>query len=269
MVEGKPGMGASDKPLDLAVVMPVYNECDCIVRVVRSWLSMLSAEGVDFRLIVINDGSTDDTASELEAFGNDPRVDVINKPNSGHGPTILAGYSQAVGLAEWVFQCDSDDEIRPDHFPILWRSREQFDALFGIRSDRSQEPSRKLVSYVSNVTVRVFFGEGVVDANTPYRLIRSPILREIIGQIPSNTFAPNVIISGALARSGALILNHAVFWEHRKTGKVSIVKWKLVKSVVRAFWQTLRCRPQVSGLGGLPGGAGSTETREMTQARSG
>jgi glycosyltransferase involved in cell wall biosynthesis len=251
-LEGKPGTGASDKLLDLAVVMPAYNECDCIVRVVRSWLSVLSAEGIDFRLIVINDGSTDDTASELEAFRDDPRVDVINKPNSGHGPTILVGYCEAVELAEWVFQCDSDDEIRPDHFPILWRSREQFDALFGIRSDRSQAPSRRLISYVSNLTVRIFFGEGVEDANTPYRLMRSSILREIISQIPSNTFAPNVIISGALAKSGVRILNHPVFWELRKTGTPSIIRWKLFKSVVLAFWQTLRCRPEVPDLSERP-----------------
>lgn len=245
-MECKPATGASDKLLDLAVVMPAYNERDCIVRVVRSWVSTLSAEGIDFRVIVINDGSTDDTAAELEAFRNEPRVIVINKPNSGHGPTILVGYSEAVGLARWVFQCDSDDEIRPEHFPTLWRSREQFDALFGIRSDRSQAPSRRLISYVSNLTVRVFFGQGVADANTPYRLIRAPILRDIISQIPSNTFAPNVIISGALAKAGARILNHPVFWELRKTGTTSIIRWKLFKSVVLAFWQTLRCRPEIS-----------------------
>jgi glycosyltransferase involved in cell wall biosynthesis len=255
-LEEKTGAGASEKLLDLAVVMPAYNECDCIVKVVRSWLKMLSAEGIDFRLIVINDGSTDNTISELEAFRDDPRVEVLNKPNSGHGPTILVGYNKAVEMAEWVFQCDSDDEIRPDHFPILWRSRAQFDALFGIRSDRSQAPSRRLISYVSNLTVRIFFGEGVEDANTPYRLIRAPVLKEIVAQIPPNTFAPNVIISGALAKFGARILNHPVFWELRKTGKVSIIRWKLAKSVMLAFWQTLRCRHAVAGLGSHSGGAG-------------
>lgn len=256
MAEGKPGDGASGVLLDLAVVMPVYNECDCIVKVVRSWLSMLSAEGIDFRIIVINDGSTDETASELKAFRNDPRVVVINKPNSGHGPTIMVGYSEAVGFAKWVFQCDSDDEIRPDHFPSLWRSRERYDALFGVRSERSQATSRRFISHFSNLTVRMFFGAGVADANTPYRLIRASLLRELLSQIPSDTFAPNVIISGAMARSGARILNHPVFWELRRTGRPSIVRWRLFKSVMLAFWQTMRCRPTVCSLEGRSDAAG-------------
>lgn len=242
--------------VDLAVVMPAYNESGCIVRVVRSWLQTLSGEGIDYRMIVINDGSTDGTAAELAAFEDDGRVEVVSKPNSGHGPTIIAGYRKAIEIADWIFQCDSDDEIRPDHFPILWRSREQYDALFGIRSGRSQALSRRLISLCSNLTVRVLCGGGVDDANTPYRLIRASILEQILDQIPPKTFAPNVIISGALARSGARILNHPVFWEHRRTGQPSIVRWKLFKSVMRAFWQTLRCRPNVPGLRSDPEGAG-------------
>lgn len=237
--------------LELAVVMPVFNESDCIARVVGSWLDTLESEGMSFRLLVLNDGSTDGTSSELEAFKEDKRVEVIDKPNTGHGPTILMGYSKVVGLADWVFQCDSDDEISPAHFPILWRSRHQFDALFGVRTDRTQAASRRLVSSCANLTVRLLFGPGIRDANTPYRLIRSRLLVAVLDQIPPHTFAPNVIISGAIARSGARIMNHPVFWEHRRTGKTSIIRWKLFKCVMRAFWQTLRCRRRASGFEGV------------------
>ncbi len=230
---------------DVAVVMPVYNEQDCIDFVVRSWLDVLSGTGASFLLIVLNDGSRDGTEKVLAGFRDHPRCRIVNKPNSGHGPTILAGYAIAVQEAEWVFQCDSDDEVEARHFVDLWEARKDYDALFGTRCDRHQGAGRALISAVSRATVRLAFGRGVTDVNTPFRLMRSALLAPIISQIPAGTFAPNVLISGALAGGGARICNLPVPHRGRRTGTASIVKWKLVKSASRAFLQTLCCRPRL------------------------
>jgi dolichol-phosphate mannosyltransferase len=229
--------------LDLALVMPVYNEEACIAQVVQSWRDALAALGIRFRLIVLNDGSHDGTREALAPFEGDPAVTVIHKSNSGHGPTILMGYRQAVEMAPWVFQCDSDEEMSPEHFPPLWKSRKAYDVLFGTRQGRRQNAARRIISAGSRLTVRLLFGKGVVDVNTPYRLMRSDLLKVILTQIPEDTFAPNIIISGTLARAGARIWNYPVPHEGRRTGTASIVKWKLWKSAWKALWQTLRCRP--------------------------
>ena len=233
------------KKLDLAVVMPVYNEDECIVGVVESWRDALEELHINFRIIVLNDGSKDNTAQALETFADDERIEVINKKNSGHGPTILTGYKMAVEIADWVFQCDSDDEMKPDHFAALWNRREEFDALFGMRDGRVQNAGRKLISACSRWTVQLLFGGGVRDVNVPYRLIQSTLLKQIVVQIPARTFAPNVIISGALNRAGARIYNHPIPHQDRRTGTVSIVKWKLWRAAMRSFGQTLQCRPNI------------------------
>jgi dolichol-phosphate mannosyltransferase len=232
--------------LELAMVMPVYNEETCIADVVASWREVLSGLCVPFRIIVLNDGSKDRTAEKLATFAADERITVINKPNAGHGPTILQGYHLAVDLADWVFQCDSDDEMKASEFPRLWENRESYDVLFGYRQNRMQGLGRKVISAVSRMTVALMFGSGVKDVNTPYRLMRSAFLRQIIGQIPDGTFAPNVIIAGAFARAKLRIANLPVPHENRRTGTVSIVKWKLWKSAFRSFFQTLQCRPKIS-----------------------
>lgn len=226
--------------LELVVVMPVYNEEKCIVGVLRSWRSTLSDLGIDFRIIVLNDGSTDGTKDALEVFASDALIEVINKSNSGHGPTILTGYRQALELAPWVFQCDSDDEMAPEFFATFWSQRDSYDALFGIRDGREQNAGRRLISVVSRWTVRLLFGGGVVDVNVPYRLIRSDVLREAIAPIPDDTFAPNVLISGAVAKAGLRIANLPVPYQARRTGTVSIMKWKLWRMAAKSFWQTLR-----------------------------
>ncbi len=216
------------------MVMPVYNEEDCIREVIDSWREVLTALGISYRLIVLNDGSKDHTAEKLAPLAGNDRLAIINKPNAGHGPTILQGYHLAVDLADWVFQCDSDDEMKAIHFPRLWEQRQNYDVLFGYRLQRKQNLGRKVISGVSRMTVRALFGRGVADVNTPYRLMRSAILRQIIDQIPDDTFAPNVIIAGAFARAKRRMANLPVPHEGRRTGAVSIVKWKLWKAACRA-----------------------------------
>ncbi len=227
---------------ELALVMPVYNEQEIIAEVVQSWREELDRLGISFQMIVLNDGSTDGTQAQLETFVGDSRIQVIPKPNSGHGPTILAGYRQAVDLAPWVFQTDSDNEMRASHFGTLWQQREDYDGVFGVREGRTAGMGRTLITAASKVTVAIRYGRGVVDVNVPYRLMRSEVLRPIVERIPDDTFAPNVIISGQFARSGARIANVPVPYEGRKTGTVSIVRWKLWKAAMRSFWQTLTYR---------------------------
>jgi dolichol-phosphate mannosyltransferase len=231
---------------ELAVVMPVHNEQDCIASVVRSWHNMLMTLGTEFVMITINDGSSDATGQVLQETAND-RIRVIHQVNRGHGPTILRGYAEAVRLAEWVFQCDSDDEMPADSFPSLWQVRRQYEAVFGYRQARRQSAGRKFISLCSRATVRLAFGKGVRDVNTPYRLVRCDVLRPIIDRIPADTFAPNVIISGALARAGARICNLPVPHQPRRTGAVSIVKWKLWKAAFRSFEQALAFRLHFDG----------------------
>jgi glycosyltransferase involved in cell wall biosynthesis len=227
---------------ELLLVMPVYNEEACIAGVVASWRDTLAGLGIDFGMIVLNDGSRDGTMERLARFRDDPRVEVVDKPNSGHGPTILTGYGMAVDRAEWVFQVDSDNEMPPAHFGALWARRGEFDALFGTRAGRVQGAGRKLISLVSRATASAMFGRGVTDVNTPYRLIRAGLLAPIVRAIPGDTFAPNILVSALLAAGGARILNLPVPHEGRKTGTVSIVRWRLWSAAFRAFRQIVRFR---------------------------
>ena len=228
--------------LDLMVVMPVYNEEACIAEVVRSWRDKLSEMKLNFTILVLNDGSKDGTQQALEAFADDERVRVVNKTNSGHGPTILQGYRTAVEEAEWVFQCDSDDEMKPEHFPRLWDKREKYDALFGIRAHREQDNARKLLSAGSRVVVKVLFGRGVRDVNTPYRLMRSSALKPIVTAIPDDTFAPNVILSGVFSKRRGRLYNTPVPHENRKTGTGSLTSAKVWKVAFKSLRQTLSFR---------------------------
>ena len=79
----------------LAVVIPVYNEEESIKKVVNDWKKILPTKLFD--LIIINDGSTDNTKSILSNFKKKIKnLIVINKKNAGHGKAVCDGYKFAI-----------------------------------------------------------------------------------------------------------------------------------------------------------------------------
>ena len=87
----------------------------------------------------------------------------------------------------------------------------------------------------------IFYGFGVTDVNAPYRLYRAEKFREAFVAIPTDTFAPNVVLSGYAARSGMRILELPVPTRPRTTGEVSIKKWKLFRAACKSLRQTVAC----------------------------
>ena len=229
------------KPRELIVVMPVYNEAECIGAVLDDWRAALADLNIDFEIIALNDGSKDQTADVLATY-EDERVTVVNKANEGHGPTILQGYREAVARADWVFQVDSDDEMKPRAFPNFWRRRDRYDAIFGVRVAREQDSARRFLSAGSRATIKFLYGRGVRDVNVPYRLMRARVLAPIVAAIPDETFAPNILISGVLGKRRRRVLNLPVLHENRVTGTGSLANSKVWKVAARALWQTVRFR---------------------------
>lgn len=225
----------------LAVVMPVYNEEGAIANVLSKWCNTLEGLHIDYHIHAYNDGSRDNTKKILMDFAakSDGTVIVHDKPNSGHGPTILKGYQDNAYTYEWIFQIDSDDEMGPENFNSLWSRRLDYDFLIGIRDGRAQPLPRKMISFVSRLCVRVFYGKSVWDVNSPYRLMRCDKFKELYNKIPKDTFAPNVIISGFVAKANLKYFEFPVTHGGRKTGEVSIKKWKLLKAAAKSFKQTI------------------------------
>jgi hypothetical protein len=225
--------------VDLAVVMPVYNEAACIKQVLTSWTSTLTQLGIRFRVVVIDDGSTDGTGEILQSLGGEPWINVITQENAGHGPALINGYARAVETAEWVFQTDSDEEMNPADFPALWERKDSLDAGFGVRLRSRRGAVRRAITMVSRWMVSLLFNDAVKDVNVPFRLIRSDLLRAILPTIPPKSFAPNVMIAAACARSGLRVYNHPLRNRPRQTG-VSIKRELAVLSGAGlALWQIL------------------------------
>ena len=230
------------KNKELIVVTPVYNEQEVITTVIKKWTKALSELAIDYELRVYNDGSKDNTLQVLRDLEpNYPNLKIIDKSNSGHGPTILKGYKESLN-ADWIFQIDSDDEIDVTYFPELWNNREQYDFLIGKRMNRNTPAIRKLISFISRLTISILYGSRVYDVNCPYRLMRTDAVKDFIIKIPDYTLTPNLIIAGMTSRTNLRVFQTEVRFKFRTTGEVSIKRWKLIKFSFKSFWQTFLFR---------------------------
>ena len=227
------------RPVELSVVMPVFNEGAAIEAVVTDWVSKLESLDVPYEFIVLDDGSTDATAAVLARLASvAPALRVIGHDNRGHGPTILRGYLLTRG--NWVLQIDSDGEIPPDEFPRHWARRDPYDLLIGRRTNRAMPLVRRGVSTVSRFSVQLLFGRGVRDVNVPYRLMRGALLRELAATLPADLFAPNVVLSGLAVRRGWRILEVPVMHVGRRHGQSSLGRLNVLRPAALSLWQTVR-----------------------------
>ena len=225
---------------DVAVVIPVFNEEKLIGECINEWLNVLDSVNLNYEILIIDDGSSDATISIVERYGDNQNVQVIIEQNEGHGPTILAGYKRAVGIAEWVFQADSDNEISPNQFSALWSRRQGQDAVIAWRQGRNQTTVRRLVTFFARVTTKVLFRCHLRDVNIPFRLIRSETLAILLEKIPSDTFAPNIALSGALSLMNYQVEECPVVFNERIVGESSLSNLGAVRKGGRALLELIK-----------------------------
>jgi polyisoprenyl-phosphate glycosyltransferase len=129
----------------LSVVAPVYNEQELVELFVSR--ACAAVEGYPFELVVVNDGSSDDTPRLLdEIAARDPRVRVVHlSRNFGHQAALTAGLEHAVG--DVVAMIDADLQDPPELIPKMVERWEQgSDVVYAVRKQREGETAFKLAT---------------------------------------------------------------------------------------------------------------------------
>lgn len=226
----------------LYVVIPVYNEAEIIHVVVDDWITVLNKLNINYKLKLYNDGSTDSTLEVIKKWKTQfpDYIELIDKENSGHGPTILKSYRESLD-AEWIFQVDSDNEIKAHYFADFWNIKDDYDLVIGKRVNRDSPLFRKVMTYFSYLVVKLFYGKGIKDVNCPYRLMRTSAFKTIFTSIPEDTFAPNLIVSGMASKKKLSIKSFNIQFDTRASGVSSLSSNvpKLLKISINSFLEII------------------------------
>ncbi|MBR4718889.1 MAG: glycosyltransferase family 2 protein [Lachnospiraceae bacterium] len=208
----------------LYIIIPAYNEEENIRQVVEDWYPVVDTRSGDSRLVIVNDGSKDNTLNVLKSMKADrPKLTVLDKENGGHGSTIMYGYHYALKQgAEYVFQTDSDGQTFASEFDQFWDERSRYDMIIGNRNHREDGLSRVIVTKVLKLVIRLCFHVTVTDANTPYRLMRASVLKEEIRLVPEDFFLSNVLLTVLFTRHLRSIKYIPITFRPRQGGVNSI-----------------------------------------------
>ena len=223
----------------LYIIVPAYNESENIEAFVEEWYPIIESHSGNgsSRLVIINDGSKDNTYEKLlELAKTRPYLVPLTKPNGGHGSTLIYGYRYAISRgADYIFQTDSDRQTLPSEFEAFWKRREKYDAVIGKRPIRGDGRDRAFVEQTLCFLLRIIFRVALPDANAPYRLMKRELLEKYIGRFDDDYNLPNVMLTTFFASYHENFVFLPITFLPRRVGTNSVN----FKNIIRIGWNSL------------------------------
>jgi glycosyltransferase involved in cell wall biosynthesis len=257
-------------PPYLSVVIPIKNEAASIAELHRQFTEALDRWGRPFEILVIDDGSTDDSFERLSAIqARDPRVRVIRfRRNFGQTAAFAAGFAHARGAL--IATSDGDLQNDPADIPALVALVEQgADIAAGWRKDR-KDPflSRRLPSMIANWLISRITGVRLHDYGCSLKVFRAEVVKPLRLYGEMHRFLPAIA-----SDLGVTIVEHVVNHRPRQFGTSKYGIGRTVRVVLDLmtvkFLLSYATRPlQIFGLLGIiMGGLGGIITGWLAYLR--
>jgi glycosyltransferase involved in cell wall biosynthesis len=182
---------------DVSIVIPAYNEGQIIGDVVAA----LAAAAAWREIIVVDDGSRDDTASNAQKAG----ASVVRHPyNKGNGAAVKSGIRRATG--QYVLIVDGDGQHRPEDAQRLIAQLGEYDLVVGARSRATQATqARRFGNGALNWLASYLTGREIPDLTSGFRAARREYLREFLHLLP-NGFSTPTTTTLAFIKAGYNVL---------------------------------------------------------------
>lgn len=153
----------------LSYVVPVYNEENTLELTLKHLQVVLSKIGLDWEIIVVNDGSTDKTKEILRRLSN---IRVINHPiNVGYGNSLKTGINSA--QYDWIGIIDADGTYPVDRIPdFVSEMKNGFDMVIGARVNMGKldKPVKRMFRWVYRTILKLVVKSNIEDANSGFRM---------------------------------------------------------------------------------------------------
>ena len=182
MKKNQPQPSSRERLRKLSVIIPARNEQDCIASTVEHLHIELRLHGIDNEIIVVDDGSTDDTWGVLAVTST--RVPTLrpirNSAPNGFGRAVTLGFDQMSGDAVVIMMADESDDCRD--VVSYWRLlNDGWDAVFGSRFIRGggaiDYPFHKLIlNRAANLFLRILFHSGLNDTTNAFKAYRRTVI---------------------------------------------------------------------------------------------
>jgi dolichyl-phosphate beta-glucosyltransferase len=242
----------------LSVVIPAYNESGRLPATLQRIDQYLSQRDGAFEIIVVDDGSEDDTVGAARSGG----AVVVELPmNQGKGAAVRAGIARSQG--SYVLISDADLASPIEELERLEAHRHEAQLVYGSRAtsdsriEQRQPWYREFLGKTFNKIIHVFGVQGVADTQCGFKLIEGDVARQIFGLMKLDGFAYDVELTWLANRLGYRIAEVGVRWQHVEASRV-----RLFLDPLKMFWDVARFRFLHRGLSAVE--AHETRTKKGT-----
>ncbi len=190
-----PLVGASDVKRRLTVVMPAFNEEAHVVDQVESVRGVMSATDWDFDIVVVDDGSTDDTSARAADTGV---LVVRHRRNYGYGAALKRGISSTA--APWILIIDADGTYPVEAIPQLLAKAADNEMVVGARIGKTVKIPllRRPAKWFLRVLASFLSGRKLPDINSGLRLMRRDLVERYQHLLPSGfSFTTTITLAAA------------------------------------------------------------------------
>jgi glycosyltransferase involved in cell wall biosynthesis len=203
----------------LSVFFPAYNDAGTIASLVISAVKVAATLTDDYEVIVINDGSKDDTAQILDELARiyPDHVRIIHhQQNRGYGGALRTGFASAT--KEFVFYTDGDGQYDPSEVTALWsKMSDDVDWVNGWKISRSDPVHRIVIGRVYHHFVKLLFSLKVRDVDCDFRLMRRRIFDVV--RLEKNSGVICLEMMKKFQDAGFRVAEHPVHHYHRAHGQ--------------------------------------------------
>jgi undecaprenyl-phosphate 4-deoxy-4-formamido-L-arabinose transferase len=194
----------------VSVVIPVFNEQESLPSLLSRSGAVCAGLGMDYEIILVDDGSDDDSASLILEAASDPArhvVGVILNRNYGQHAAVMAGLSQADG--DLIITMDADLQNPPEEIArLVSTAQEGYDVVGTVRENRRDSWFRRACSRIINRIIQKVTGKGMEDYGCMLRAYRRHIVEAMLLCHERSTFIP-VLANTFARRSREIKVSHA------------------------------------------------------------
>lgn len=205
----------------LSVVMPAFNEQECLDLAVTRAIETLTKLVDDFEVIVVDDGSTDATAEVAHRLldENPDRVRVLqHRANRGYGAAIRTGFRAA--RKQLIFYTDADNQFDISDLAHFIPLIDEYDVVVGFRVYRYDTVVRSMLSWIYNRIVRILFRVKVRDVDCAFKLFRREVIDTIT--IEADDFFVDAELVAKARRWNFRLLEKGVRHYPRSAGETTV-----------------------------------------------
>ena len=170
----------TQKPLDLSVVIPIYNERENLVPLEEKLNETLAGLNLDYEVVLVDDGSRDGSAELIGKLQkHNSRLRLIRfAENSGQSAAFIAGFRAANGRI--IVTMDADLQNDPADIPLLLEKTEEFDVVCGWRHERNDPWIKKISSKVANAVRNQLSQETITDTGCSLKAFRRECVAPLV-----------------------------------------------------------------------------------------